>query len=116
MHSRSAEPSKTGVAMMEGAERVAGRSSAGVAEGPASIRWAPGTTDQPLDAGPHDAGWLPHGPRRYVLSSYSNVTRVQSRISLRNSQTDSRGSVAITPVVLCGGGKRVPEAKCRLCA
>ena len=79
VHSRSAEPSKIGVAMMEGADRVAGRSSAGVAEGPASIRWAPGTTDQPLDAGPHDAGWLPHGPRRYVLSSYSNVTR-QSRI------------------------------------
>ena len=114
MHSRSAEPSKIGVAMMEGADRVAGRSSAGVAEGPASIRWAPGTTDQPLDAGPHDAGWLPHGPRRYVLSSYSNVTRITDFAA---EQPDKlRGSVAITPVVLCGGGKRVPEAKCRLCA
>ena len=46
---------------------MAGRSSAGVTEGPASIRWAPDTTDQPLDAGPravrtHAAGGRYVGP------------------------------------------------------
>ena len=40
---------------MEPVDPVSGRSSAGAAEGPASICWAPVTTDQPLDA--HSGGW-----------------------------------------------------------
>ena len=42
--------------MIEPVVPVGGRSSAGAAEGPASICWAPVTTDQPLDAHTQAAG------------------------------------------------------------
>ena len=94
---------------------MAGRSSAGVAEGPASIRWAPDTTDQPLDAGPRAVRTPPAvGTLALLLQTYqwctcsnlrsANPTAIYSEYgphSTRWSYTPCEGRGAHAEYVRC---------------
>ena len=87
---------------------MAGRSSAGVAEGPASIRWAPDTTDQPLDAGPR-AVRTP--PAVGTLAHYSKLTSgVRALICGRQIRQRFTRNTALTQP---GGPTRRAKAEVR---